>query len=530
MILSSSNLYDMDHSIFELESFKPFSESLIWQLNRDFYQDTGIDAWSKSIVPHNMTSNSLVGKTYAELILGFLKDLASKGQLNETVYILELGAGHARLAFHIIKHLEALKTLLDVELPPYCYILSDIVSDNLNFFKNHRQLQTYFEQGILDYAYFDAIENTTIQLKHSNTQIDVKDLNQPMIAIANYFFDSIPNDLFLVQNKTISTCSVALKSSVNPKEAGAAELLKNINVSYQKTSLTDTFYPNKISNEILEEYKNTLNESYLFFPQKSFECLNHLMSFSKKGLMVLSMDKGFHEIHDLDKKEEPEIITHGSFSLWVNYHALGQFCKKKGGKALFPAFSTFHSELACLLFLSENDSYQYTHAAYERFVNNFGPDDFNSIKKLTYRILPKLTLIELIAFLRLSAYDSTFFIKALPQLKSASRRINFNQRKRLAENLHQVWNLFFDLNESYDLPYELGGFFYDLGFYQDALDYFQHAINASGLKDDIYYNQILCYYQLRKDTLFYSTLKEAKEAFPNSTLFESLDKLDMDAV
>ena len=75
-----------------VESVKPFSESLIWQLNRDFYQEQGIKAWSEGTVPHNLTSNSRVGKTYAELILAFLKDLAFKGQSEETVYILELGA------------------------------------------------------------------------------------------------------------------------------------------------------------------------------------------------------------------------------------------------------------------------------------------------------------------------------------------------------------------------------------------------------------------------------------------------------
>ena len=520
----------MDYPVFELESFKPFSESLIWQLNRDFYQDTGIEAWSKAIVPHNMTSSSMVGKTYAELILGFLKDLAAKGQTTDTVYILELGAGHARLAFHIIKHLEALKALLELELPPYCYIVSDIVADNLNFFKNHPQLQTYFEQGILDYAYFDAVESTAIQLEYSKTLINSQDLNQPILAIANYFFDSLPNDLFLIQNKTISACSMALHSSINPKEAKAIDLLKNITASYQKTPLSNAFYSNPISNEILEDYKDTLSDSHLFFPQKGLECLNNLIAFSKKGLMVLSMDKGFHEIHEIDKREEPDMVTHGSFSLWVNYHALGQFCQKKGGKALFSSFSTFHLELGCLLFLPEHNSYQHTHLAYERFVNNFGPDDFNSIKKLAYRVISKLSIVELIALLRLSAYDSTFFMKILPQLKNLSQRINFNERKRLAESLHQVWNLFFDLNESYDLPYELGGFFYDLGFYQEALDYFQYAINTSGQKDDIYYNQILCYYQLRKDTLFYKTLEAARVAFPESTLFENLDKLDMNAV
>lgn len=68
----------MEDNSYELESFKPFSESLIWQLNRDFYQNTGIDAWSKGMLPHQLTSNSMVGKTYAELILGCLKDLAAK--------------------------------------------------------------------------------------------------------------------------------------------------------------------------------------------------------------------------------------------------------------------------------------------------------------------------------------------------------------------------------------------------------------------------------------------------------------------
>ena len=145
----------MEHKKHLIDPIKPFSESLIWQLNRDYYQETGIDAWRKGIVPHNLTSNSMVGKTYAELIFAFLKDLAAKGQMNETIYILELGAGHGRLAFHILKHLERLVNHVGLQLPKYCFVLSDIVEDNLNFFLTHPQFQIYFEKGILDVAYFD---------------------------------------------------------------------------------------------------------------------------------------------------------------------------------------------------------------------------------------------------------------------------------------------------------------------------------------------------------------------------------------
>ena len=65
----------MDTDQFEIESKTLFSESLIWQLNRDFYQENGINAWSNDIVPHHMTSNSSVGKTYAELIFAFLRQI-----------------------------------------------------------------------------------------------------------------------------------------------------------------------------------------------------------------------------------------------------------------------------------------------------------------------------------------------------------------------------------------------------------------------------------------------------------------------
>ena len=90
--------------------------------------------------------------------------------------------------------------------------------------------------------------------------------------------------------------------------------------------------------------------------------------------------------------------------------------------------------------------------------------------------------------------------------------------------------MYFSINESYDLAYELAGLFYDLGFYNEALDYFQFSWDSFGPKTDIYYNRILCYYQLRQDHLFAKTLKEAKLTYPNEAIFDSLENLDMTTV
>lgn len=512
---------------FEIESRTPFSESLIWKLNRDFYQQSGITAWSDDIVPHHMTSNSKVGKTYAELIFAFLKDLASKGKSKEVVYILELGAGHGRLAFHILKHLQNLRQASREETPEYCYVLTDIVEDNLSFFQDHLQFQYYLQQGLLDLSYFDASESKELYLRYAKKTISPKDLNQPILAIANYFFDSIPNELFFIQNDIISACSVAIHSKEDPEGMNTEKLIKNMEFSYFKSATDLPIYEEPLLNSILEEYRSLFSDTYLFFPEKAMKCLHNLKEFSKAGLVLLTMDKGFHELHNLKDKKEPDIVKHGSISLWVNYHALSAYCTKQGGKALFPISSNFHLEIGCLLFLPESETYHQTDAAYQEFVNDFGPDDFNSIKKMAYFNVAKLQLKELIALYRLSAYDSTFFIKLLPRLKQVYRALSFNERRRLAQAMDAVWDMYFNINEPFDLAYEIGGISYDLGYYTEALAYFQRSIALFGKKADIYYNQALCYYQLRQDQLFLNTLNEGKKAFPDFEQFKKLEGLDM---
>jgi hypothetical protein len=258
----------MEDQYFEIESKTPFSESLIWQLNRDFYQEKGISAWSEDIVPHHMTSNAKVAKTYAELIVAFLKDLGVKGQDNEVVYILELGAGHGRLAFHILKHLQILTASIKAPIPDYCYVLSDIVEDNLSFFQNHPQFQYYFQEGLLEVSYFDASESEQLYLRHAGRTISSKDLNQPILAIANYFFDSLPNELFFIQDEVVSTCSVSIHSKEDPQGMDTEGLIKNMELSYHQSVSNLPIYKESWLNEILEEYSDLVSNTYLFFPKK----------------------------------------------------------------------------------------------------------------------------------------------------------------------------------------------------------------------------------------------------------------------
>lgn len=44
-----------------LESGSPLGSSMLWSLQRDFYEDKGVDAWSKGIVPNYVTTKCVAG-------------------------------------------------------------------------------------------------------------------------------------------------------------------------------------------------------------------------------------------------------------------------------------------------------------------------------------------------------------------------------------------------------------------------------------------------------------------------------------
>lgn len=517
----------MELKLYEVEASKPFSESKLWEFNREFYVSKGLSAFSEDLVPHHLTSNSLVGKTYAKLIFGFLQDRASLDQSTEVVHIVELGAGHGRLAFLILTQLDRLVQQYSQDLPPYCYVLTDIVEEDLLFFQSHPQFESYIERGLLDVSYFDAINGNELLLKISGKKISKGNLKQPLIAIANYFFDSIPSELYRVNNKNLFPCTISIQSKGDPQLHTEETLIENLQFEFQNLIQHSTTHSDPEINQVLELYKELTTDTYIFFPAAAIKCIRNLKSLSSKGLFLLSLDKGYHELIDLENHKEPEIITHGSFSIWVNFHALGAYCTLNGGQALFPTQSNFHLELTALSFLENEIAQGHTEAAYRQMVEGFGPDDFKTLMKQAYTNVAQHSTKELLALYRLSAYDPTFFIKLSPRLKQVAKAITYKERRRLAQAMEQVWTLYFSIGEAYDLAFEIGSLHYDLGFYQKALMYFEYSEELHGEKSDTYYNQVLCYYQLRQDKAFYKVLALAKNKFPNAPSLKKLEELEM---
>ncbi len=473
-----------------------FSKSAIWNLQRDYFQEAGIDAWRQGVVPHYITSNTVIGETYAELIFALLKDLAWSGDVTQRVHILELGAGHGRLCFHILKHLDRLTALYPHPLPPFRYILSDFTQQNLDFWKTHPRFQSYFEAGVLDYALFDACNTCTLELQYTGDIIEPDQLNQPLTVLANYFFDTIPQELFRVKDSQIELATLEVQEQVANESGHAALRLENMQFKYDTQPIEFPIYRSPLLNDLLDAYRCDLADTWLLFPHMGLECLQRLRSLSRSGLILITADKGQHEWETLDHSAPPEIATHGSFSLSVNYHAFKAFTEMQGGRTRFPQQMTHSLVVGCMILTDNPRQFGELEQAYERNVGDFGPDDYFSLKKLIESNMNAMSMRDITATIRLSSYDARFFTQMLPRINQLLGDLDDSMRWTLFQTVHRVWEKYFPLQEENDLAAKIGNLLLELDFPKEALTYYERSIQIYGSDDDVLFQCAVCHHCL----------------------------------
>lgn len=96
-----------------LETDVPLSQSLIWRLQRDFYAQRGLKAWTEDLVPSYITNNPFIAEMYAQIVAGFISDCMQPAQRaplspENPLRILELGAGTGKFSYLFLRKLTAL--------------------------------------------------------------------------------------------------------------------------------------------------------------------------------------------------------------------------------------------------------------------------------------------------------------------------------------------------------------------------------------------------------------------------------------
>ncbi|MEK4239658.1 tetratricopeptide repeat protein [Paenibacillus sp. FSL H7-0714] len=508
-----------------------FSEAPIWELQRAYYEEQGLKAWNNDQVPQYITSNPMIATAYAEMIFGFLQDRAGQGHLSETVTILELGAGAGRLAFHILKKLCEIIDYAGTPLPPFRYVMSDLPVKNITSWQQHPSLLPFVEQGILDFARFDAVQDTELYLVRAELSIKPGDLQQPLLLVANYFFDSIPQELIYVDEGKIFECEVSIQYSADADSDNPSDVLGKIIPQYHYRRAANYEAETYTYHDVIALYQQKLEDSHILFPVVGLTCLERLARLSKEGFVLLTADKGDHRIENWEFAEPPELIHHGSFSLTANYHAIQHVLEQKGAQSLFTTHHYKNLNIGCILMLDAPMSYTNTRLGYKRFVERFGPDDFFSMKEWGDHQLDAMEIQQILVFWRLGGYDAEWFIHSAERISELLPTASDEEMLDLQQGIRLMWTGYYPMVQSYDLSLDAGLLLYEMDKFEEALAYLERSmhVNSEEPLASVLYSMAICNYELGAEG---AALDYARRAFAvepdNEVVLELITALSED--
>jgi len=486
-----------------LEERQRLSTSALWRWQRQFFEEQAIDAWRHSIVPHYLTSNTFIAQAYAKVVFGYLRDLVRHPhqplKQQQTVHILELGAGCGRFSYHFLKKFLPMLAQSPLSEVRIRYVMSDFSRGNLAFWLQHPFLQPYIEQGVLDFALADLSQPQDVVLQHSGIVLS----GDPLVVLANYVFDSVEQDAFYVHDGVLYESLISLHSPQAEADPPDPAILQRLQASFHNAPASADYYPEKELNRILAAYRDTLVDSHVLMPAQAMRYLAHLKRISGNRMLLLSGDKGVAREEELLFNQPPHLASHGSISLAVNYHALAQFAELHGGCAMH--MPRLHNGLHICALAFEPQPLTHdskllleTRLAFNQHICQLSPGDFYLLKRFIQPNAAHLKLPQILAYLRMSGWDSANFHGCYPAIMNNTEALENPLRHELAMMAKQVWDTYYPLGEQADLGHTLGNLMYELDYFEEAITYLQHSRALYGDAAHTLYNIGMCHYNLQR--------------------------------
>jgi tetratricopeptide (TPR) repeat protein len=497
-----------------LEEDQRFSRSHLWRLQRRFFEERTARAWSEGVVPHYVTNNPFLARAYGRVLTGFLRDGQSRIDPAQPVYVVELGAGSGRLGYHLLKQSSKgfrLPAFRDTRIK---YVMTDFSPGQVEELSRNPFLRPLVEEGVLDFAVFDAEAPGPLRLVHGGEVLAPGSVFNPLGIIANYFFDSVPQDVFLISEGELHDALVTLTSPQEEPDPDDPEILGRVDLEFGYAPAAPEPYGEAAFNRILEGYRQSLDATHVLFPCAALRCLDFFRKMSGGRLLVLSADKGYVHEEALLNRGLPGLSIHGSFSLSVNFHAIAQFFRNEGGTALHA--KRRHASLRiCAFATSGEEELPETRHAFEEALEVQGPDDFYTLKKALEESGATLSVDQILAFLRFSGWDAGIFAVVFPRLMELLPSLDELARKELGRAARQIWETYLPIGEDRDLAFELGVLLSEIERLPEALEFFGHSLRLQGPDAATYYNLGICYARLRQFGPAFRAVEEALAREPN---------------
>jgi tetratricopeptide (TPR) repeat protein len=220
--------------------------------------------------------------------------------------------------------------------------------------------------------------------------------------------------------------------------------------------------------------------------------------------------------------------VHGSFSLMVNYHAIGAWCTMKGGFSLHNPQQEASLKCSCFVLdqptyggavgddgvggpgdtlwadtdlLQKRDTeraalYPHLSQAFQDSVEQYGPNDFFVLQKSLKEDCTNPPLRTVVALLKLSDWDPDVFFKFRDVILNQAPNCGQLLRNDLIRGIPRVWTNYYLMDLEKDIAFEIGRLYYGIRDYNNALHYYMESTKTIGEHHVTFHNQGLCHYSL----------------------------------
>lgn len=500
-----------------IEQDKRFSESCLWDLQREYFDQQGVDAWVNQ-VPFYVTSNPFIANCYANLVIQFITDWVNQhpDAKNHPFYIMELGTGSGKFSFFVLKKLYELRNDLAWKDIRICYIMSDFTKNNIKYWESHPDLQLFLKEGMLDFAVYDMENDDPITLIKQNLTLTPKSFVNPLTVFANYIFDTVSQDAFTVSHGNLRELLINLTTDSSNMRGDKPIDWEQVAIDYKAAEIPESRYPDQDFNAVLAEYKDALKDSSFLFPIAGLRAIKKLRQLSNNKVFLISSDKGYSSLESMDHLDHPRPSFHGSFSMMVNFHAIAQYFKQVGGDAVL---QTSRKGIKTAVFCSGFDLAKMprTSIAVKQSVEGFSPADYFILHRRISESYQDCNLETLASHMQLADWDPHIFIRICGRICSLAAEENDPATLEfLTKNMPALMANFYYMPKADNLAFEIAIFFHSIKNFQQALKYYELAAPHLEKQFGLFYNRALCKYYLGDHTSALADFKHAQELDVNS--------------
>jgi hypothetical protein len=282
----------------------------------------------------------------------------------QPVHILEVGSGHGKLAFLLVRELvEAWQSWPDLgtagpdwtgptggagggfglgpnrRLAPFRVVISDFYEGGVPFWAQHESLRPFIDAGLVDFAVFDA-EGTSasIGLRRSKGELSAATLRNPLVVVCNYIFDTLRQDAFRTVDGQLEEALASLYTDRHEAVEGGGEtetetgttatggkgktpsaplsldpdMISRLRVTWSYRPADPTSFGDDALGSVLTHYAGRLpNACPLLVPVGGLRLLDRLRALSNGRLFLLAGDKSYAHEEELVQQRDPHVAIHG---------------------------------------------------------------------------------------------------------------------------------------------------------------------------------------------------------------------------